>query len=357
VKVNAYPADVGGCGSNRIIWPGEALAAQGADVAVIRADDAVEQQVQAIWIDTGDEDRRVVDVIAPDADIVVLQRPLTDTLVEAIRILRKRGVRVVVEVDDDFEALNPKNVSWRAVHPRTSPRRNWRHLAEACRIADWVVVSTPTLAKVYGSHGRCSVVRNCVPAHYLDDMRPWHDGVWVGWTGSTKTHPDDLQVTRGAIRRALAGTEATFAVVGEGGGVKAALDLAEPPRASGWQEIDIYPQMVAELDVGIVPLEESRFNEAKSALKLMEFSALGVAAVASPTSENMRMTNLGVGMIARTPRQWEGIVRRLIVDEAFRFDVAARSREAMRPFTYEARCGEWLDAWTACTRSPSRKKD
>lgn len=352
MKINAYPADVGGCGMNRVIWPGEALAAQGADVTVIRADEPIEHQIQAVWVDTGDNDRRVVDVIAPDADIVVLQRPLTDTLVAAVRILQARGVLVVIDIDDDFEALNPRNVSFRTVHPKLSPRRNWKHLAEACRIADWVVVSTPTLAQVYGSHGRCTVVPNCVPAYYLDYARPWHDGVWVGWSGSTLTHPDDLQVTKGAIRRAMAGTEATFAVVGEGKGVQKALDLAVPPRASGWQEIDIYPQMMAEFDVGIVPLEQSRFNEAKSALKLMEFSALGVAAVGSPTSENLRMAAEGVGLIAHNPRQWQGLVRRLIVDEPFRLEVAARSREAMRSHTHELRAERWLDAWLA----PSRKK-
>lgn len=355
MKIHAYPADVGGCGMNRIIWPGEALRDQGADVTVIRADEPADRQIQAVWVDTGDADRRVVGVIAPEADIVVLQRPLTDTLVEAIKQLQARGVRVVVDIDDDFEAIHPRNVSFRTVHPKHSPRRNWRFLAEACRIADWVVVSTPTLAKVYGSHGRVSIVRNCVPAHYLDYVRPWHEGVWVGWSGSTLTHPCDLQVTRGAIGRALAGTDATFAVVGAGKGVQRALDLAVTPRASGWQEIDIYPQMVAELDVGIVPLELTRFNQAKSALKLMEMSALGVAAVGSPTSENVRMADLGVGLIAANPRQWEGVVRRLVNDEPFRLDVAARSREAMRPHTYEARCGEWFAAWTECTKYPSRK--
>lgn len=354
-RIKVYPADVGGCGYNRMIWPGEALGHNGHDVDVIRADEAVDRQIQAVWWHAGGDDRKVIDVLHPDADVIVLQRPLTDTLRHAIPLIQAKGIRVVVEIDDDFEAISPANVSYRRVHPKHSPRRNWKHLAASCQLADWVVVSTPTLADIYGRHGRVSIVPNCVPAHYLDFVRPWHDGVWVGWSGSTETHPHDLQVTRGAVAQAVDSAGANFAVIGSGKGVRKALGLRSEVRASGWQEIDIYPQMVAELDVGIVPLELTRFNQAKSALKMMEYAALGVAAVGSPTVENVRMAGEGVGLIAENQRHWLGILRRLIADEGYRAEVVDVGRRAMAAWTYEARCELWLDAWTAPLSSPTRK--
>jgi hypothetical protein len=46
------------------------------------------------------EGTEVTDVDAGDADLVVFQLPKTKSMLQAIRLLRTRGVAVVVEVDD-----------------------------------------------------------------------------------------------------------------------------------------------------------------------------------------------------------------------------------------------------------------
>lgn len=348
-----YPADLGGCGFYRTIWAGEALAAQGAPVRVIRPDAPDEEQIQAMWVRHDDARLdRFVDVRRPDCDVVVLQRPLTDTLARAIPILQDKGVRVVVEVDDDFESISPANVSWRAVQPHLSPRRNKAWLRAACAQADLVVCSTPALARRYGGHGRVRVVRNRVPSWYLGVWGGERERVHVGWSGSIETHPGDLQVTRGAVGRVVRATGAQFAVIGTGKGVRQRLGLPDAPLACGWVPIDLYPEAVAQLDVGIVPLEPSAFNEAKSALKMMEMAALGVAVVASPTAENTRMAQLLGVVLADRPKVWEGTLRRLITDTAWREDRIGAARAAMRGHTIEGNLGEWWDAWAAPVNTP-----
>lgn len=347
MRVAVFPADLGGCGYYRVIWPAEALIAEGADVMLVRPDDDDDRQIQAAWIDADGGRRRLVDVVTPDADVVVLQRPLTDTLAEAIPMLQARGVRVVVEIDDDFDAISPRNVSWKVLHPRTSPRRNWLHLRRACELADLVVVSTPALAARYGRHGRVVVVENCVPERYLGISGTPHDGVFVGWSGSIMTHPDDLQVTGGGVGRAVARTGARFAVIGTGKGVQSTLGLPEPPLACGWVPIEDYPTALAQLDVGVVPLELSAFNEAKSWLKGLELSAVGVPFVASPTGPYRALVERGAGAIAERPREWEGLVKRLVGDAGWRAELAERGREVAAGLTVEANCGRWWDAWTA----------
>jgi hypothetical protein len=350
--IKVYPADLGGCGAYRTIWPGQELERQGANVDVVmpHRDD----QVQALWHD-GPNGPELVDVTAPDADIVVLQRPLQYTLAEAVPRLQAKGVRVVVEIDDDFEAISPRNVSWSHVDPKAHPERNRDHLRRACAQADMVVVSTPALAARYAPHGRVRIVPNCVPAWYLAVKREDHIGVFVGWSGSTDTHPDDLQVTSGGVARAVRSTGATFAVIGSGRGVRKALGLAVDPPACGWVPLARYPYMVAELDVGVVPLEMSAFNAAKSALKMMEMAALGVVPVVSPTAENLRMTQAGIGVTAENPRQWEGVVKALVGDASRRQHWAQSGRELMRAHTIEANAGRWLDAWSAASLNTNQK--
>lgn len=277
----------------------------------------------------------------------MLQRPLTDTLADAVPLLQAAGVKVVVEIDDDFESISSRNVSWRNVQPKGNPRRNFLHLRRACEQADLVVVSTPALADVYGRHGRVVVVANCVPEVYLWTFGEHHDGLRVGWSGSTDTHPDDLQVTKGAIQRVLRSTDALFHVVGTGKGVMRALNLASPPSACGWQPIDRYPAMMASIDVGIVPLQASRFNEAKSWLKGLEFAALGVPFIATPTGPYMELLLRGAGLVADRPKDWEQLLRRLVVNDGERMELADAGREVARELTIEGNCDRWFDAWSS----------
>ena len=350
-SINVYPADFGGCGFYRVAWAAQALAAQGAPVRIIYPDAPDDDQIQATWLTT-ESSRKLVSVKRPDCDIVVLQRPLTDTLAASIPILQAQGVRVVVEIDDNFEAISPRNVSWRAVQPTLHPRRNSRWLRVACDAADLVVVSTPALANVYGRHGRVVVVPNRVPAWYLALEREAHDGVFVGWSGSVDTHPDDLQVTGGGVARALRATGARFAVVGTGRGVGKRLGIGADPPAVGWVPITEYPRALAELDIGIVPLELSPFNEAKSALKLMEMAAVGVVPVVSPTAENVRLAQDVGALVADRPKMWEGMLKRLVMDDEWRAERAAAVREGMRRHTIEAHAEEWLDAWRSAVNTP-----
>ena len=353
--IKVYPADLGGCGYYRCIWPGQALAAEGHPVDVVLSDRPDEEQIRALWMEGHDGERVLMDVVHPEADVVVLQRPLTETLSRSVEILQSKGVRVVVEIDDDFEAVSRRNVSWANVDPTLSPKRNREWLRLACKQADLVVCSTPALAARYGSHGRVRVVRNRVPAWYLDVNPEPHDGVYVGWSGSVETHPDDLQVTGGGVARAMRATDATFAVIGTGVGVRKALGLGVDPVACGWVPIERYPHMVSQLDIGIVPLELTPFNQAKSALKMMEMAALGVVPVVAPTDENVHMANLIGSVVADSPRVWEGCVKRLVNDDWWRADRRDYGRMAMRAHTIEGNADEWLDAWSsAAINTPAK---
>lgn len=351
MRVVVYPADSGACGHYRLVWPSKALIDQGADVG-LHHPTTDEPDIEGVFQDDYESVHgmrlgrkvatRVVNVVRPDADVIVLQRPLRRWIADAIPLLQDKGVRVVVEVDDDFARIHPNNVSFSGCHPRTSPDRNWAHLKRACDAADLVTVTTPALAKRYGAHGRVAVLPNLVPAWYLTVERDRHDGVYVGWSGSIDTHPDDLQVTGGGVAVAVRDTGARFAVVGTGKGVQRGLGLDAPPVATGWRPLEEYPVGVAQLDVGIVPLADTDFNHAKSNLKMSEMSALGVPPVGSPTPDNVR---LGCGLLARRPRDWAKHLRLLVRNSDYRAEVAAHGRTVMAGRTIEGNCGRWLDAW------------
>lgn len=378
VTVEAHAADMGGCGHYRMIWPVDALYTAGVDVELILPGDARSNfEVTAdfeLTIATGvRHNGRLAKV--PDADVIVLQRPLTRQLVHVIRELKREGKAVVVEVDDDFQTIDPHNIAWAATNPTLSPERNWHHLRDACQLADMVTVTSPALAARYGKHGRVRVIPNYVPAHYLHTLRPAeHDELRLGWSGSVDTHPRDLQVTRGAVARVLRRHGLKFHLIGSGrvplrdpaghtltddaGNLVDTTDLRIPlnlglgpdtmfAHTGGWLHLEQYPRGVAELDVGIVPLAGGMFNEAKSWLKGLEYAALGVPFVATPTGPYRALHNRGIGELADRPRQWERELDRLVVDEDHRLERAGAGRRIANAMTIERNAGQWADAWSA----------
>lgn len=253
-------------------------------------------------------------------------------------------MRVVVDIDDNFAALDRRNVAWVNTHPSFNPDVNRHHLGKLCAIADLVTVTTPALARRYGAHGRVAIIPNHVPAWYLDVVQPVNPRIVVGWTGMVATHPGDLQVTGGAVARAVESTGAMFAMVGLTDQVKDNLGLAAEPATAGIVSLDVYPYAMSRFDIGIVPLDATAFNEAKSSLKGLEFAALGVPFVASDTGPYRA---LPVGRVARRPRDWERALRVLIGSAELRAEMAGVGREWAATQTVEGNCGQWFDVWSS----------
>lgn len=279
----------------------------------------------------------------PEHDIVVISRPARRWWADVIPYLRDYGIRVVVDMDDLFDRIHPKNAAHQAYDPNRDMTVNHEWADEACKRADLVTCTTPALQKRYG-HGHSVVLPNLVPERYL-----WMDSfprpATMGWTGSVHTHPEDLQATKGAVPVVLEANGWDFGVVGDGDGVKDALGLRQEPAITGRVPFAMYVDLMAKFSVGIVPLADTEFNRAKSCLKMIEFAALGVPVAATATPDNERMFNQGVGRIVNHPSHWRKTLNRLVTNRDFREELAGHSREAMKRHTYEAQCERWAFAW------------
>lgn len=345
MKVAVHPCDRGGCGHYRLLFPVDVLQAEGHDIVVADGFDAYHDTV------TGRIIRPVI-----DADVVVLQRPLVQAVVEAIPRIQSLGIAVVVEVDDDFHALPKGHGARRGTSVENDPTYNRMWLRKACEQADLVTVTTPALAARYGGHARVAVLPNLVPASYLKvpTHAPRAEAPTVGWTGSVVTHVGDLDVMGGVLPGVLEETGARFVSWGVGLTEQA---LGVKGRVRPWADLlGGYPRQVADLDVGLVPLAPSAFTNAKSALKMSEYAALGVPSVISPSPDNLRMHAEGIGLLAVTPEQWADRLTLLLSSPDLRAEMSARGREVMARFTYEEHASDWMTAWksAADTRAAGR---
>lgn len=342
MKVIACPCDDGACGHYRIRQPAAVLAKTEPTVQ-IRILDGTKGEGLSLH---QDKLGRIDGAEALDCDVLVIQRAAFWWAPQAIPHWQRQGIRVVVEIDDDFSCIHPRNGAYHALHPKSSPHFNFQHLQRAAGLANLVTVTTPALAERYASHGRVRVLPNYVSKSWLDIPRRGN-GLTVGWAGNVGVHPDDLQVTRGGVNQALGGAGARLLNIGSGDLVAQHLDLLFEPEVTGYVEFDEYPQQLARFDVGIVPLADTRFNAAKSWLKGLEYAALGIPFVASNVAEYVALENRGIGTtVPARSRNWRQAIRTLLTDHEQREWVGSVARERVRNFmTIEGNAWQWADAW------------
>jgi glycosyltransferase involved in cell wall biosynthesis len=345
LRVAITTSDQQACGLYRVQWPAEELERRG-KIELVPFPEiklSCHQKDGEIVVDGVEE--------YPDADVLVMQRTAERQLVDSIPFFQERGIAVAIDVDDDLQHLPSGHAQFRYYARNMS---GWRDLKRACRMADFVVASTPRIAEVYAPHGRSLVIRNSVPKRFLE-IEAERDGRTVGWGGTVFNHPGDLQVTRGGVGEAVRECGARFMVVGVKADVRQALRLPEEPVETGIVDFKEYPRYIARLDVTIAPLLDNSYNQAKSWLKILEASALGVPWVASNTPEYFQFVVQGgpLGYIARPKsKDWYKGVRALLKDSSLREDEAQRGREIVREhFTIEKNCDHWLQAWRMASRN------
>jgi glycosyltransferase involved in cell wall biosynthesis len=374
VNVLALYADQSGCGDYRVRFPAGAVNAD-PDLGVkVRTADHLD--ADAIYEGPRMRIRRID--LPYGTRVVSFQRPTKGSLVGAMKWLRERrpDVGLVVELDDDLMSLPAQHEAFGQLNPRISPTENTTWLRHALNLADAVTVSTPELAKRYGGNRPTFVVRNGVPPLMLSQCPSRalsHNGKdrdrIIGWAGYTGTHPGDLEVTSGAVADVMAdrtqGREVRFRNIGPRDGLCKALDL--PPEmtdqveASGWLDPTMYRIALASLDIGIVPLQDTAFNRAKSTLKALEFAAAGVPVIASDLPEFAALRDAGLPIQLVKPRRkdWTTALTRILSlsDDALYSVAYAHRQWAREHAVVDERASEWAHAWLYAASVAQRRSN
>lgn len=334
MKVFTLLSDRGGSGFYRMAEPARVAAARGIDISF---GDSLDVEARKF----ADGSHEVYE-ITQDVDVLMMQRPLPQIHYAVAVAAKRQGIAVVMDLDDDFHNVHHKNVAITATNWRASPMENLRWLMKSLALADVITVSTPALLKYDRDGMRGIVVRNRVPEAILTLPRRMPTGR-VGWTGNVETHPEDLQAARGVLDQ----IPTDIAIVGYEMGVAEALQIPAERVHLGSRWVPSVPgywrALNGSMDVGLVPLETSDFNRAKSALKGIEYLSLGKPFIASPLPEYRRLVEeSGGGVLAVGPRKWAEAARMLLEDgDQYRKSGLEWAHEN----TLEKNIDEWILVW------------
>jgi glycosyltransferase involved in cell wall biosynthesis len=336
-------ADYAGPALWRCLWPVSHLRRQGYPVG---------------WLHK--ENPSLADAIMP-VQAVILHRVSWDHPDYAVgrawfEALHLAGKAVWFEVDDDLftehclpqvNVLNPEGRSWAQLDQERRDR------IYALALCDGVTVSTQRVATIVRQYTDkpVIVVPNSIDWPGFQQVcrgapRPTA-ALTIGWAGGKRLDTDLTAMAQAWARLAGRYPGVEFVVVGHHADL---LRDAVPPERLHlipWQPLQRYPRTYAGIDIGCAPLAPTRFNTAKSGIKLFEYAAAGAAVVASPTIYADYLRDGRDGYLVRDAAEWEGALARLVEDAPLRQALARRwAKRVQERHSLAANLGRWPDAWT-----------
>lgn len=276
-------------------------------------------------------------------DVCIVQRtavPDREAAGRLVHELRARGVRLVVETDDAFGAID-------GGHPQHGTLSEPVAALELLlREADEVWVSTPELARVLDLERPPVVVPNSLDERIwplADESLPVvasHEPLRILYMG-TATHAADLTMLLPALDRLHAEHPGEFVVTTIG----VSKELPERPWLERLTpEASVYPSFVSWLatagpfDIGLAPLVDTAFNRCKSDIKCLDYLAVGVRPVvsdvlpyASPELDDL------VERVPNTPDAWYEALAGHLGDRASARQAASARSAAGRRYLRERR--------------------
>jgi glycosyltransferase involved in cell wall biosynthesis len=220
------------------------------------------------------------------------------------------------------------------------------------RRARWVsVASEPIAAWARHFNSNVSVVPMAVDlAEYDRARRPPGpaDPVVLGWAG-TAAGLRYLESLAPVLRQVAERHPIVVRVI-SGGFARVCLpNLAVDARP--WRA-DSALEDLAGFDVGLMPLDDTPFEQAKFPFKLLQYLALGVPSVSARVGLAGQVIEQGRnGLLASSPDEWVDALNSLISDVSLRRRLANKGRETVSAnYTIERVAPLLLDGLTAAAR-------
>ena len=316
------------CSPYRLIYPGNALNRSG-DIEVKLFRDFGQSQC---------------DELLRKADLFIIQRmEMVPHLRELILALNRRGILVVYEIDDDLLHLDPGSRQ----AALTSKDRAVR-IEECMRACQAVQCSTPALASALaGIHFEVVVLENQldrVPA--FRDKPPRSPATIVGYAAGAD-HGHDWPAVRDVYNRTVAdlssqGAEIETWIVGDPQVYESIISPRK--RLFPIMPRDAYLELLAHVDVSIIPLKDCAFNASKSDVKYLESAAMGTPVLASNIAFERTIVDGETGLLFANGEEFASQLQRLVSDKA----LARRMAKAAHSYVEENRViGQHAAKWAS----------
>jgi glycosyltransferase involved in cell wall biosynthesis len=294
-----------------------------------------------------------------EADAIVFQRVSTDAALTCFYAMKDQfpNKPILTELDDDITDVAPYNQASEFFRPGSDLTRIALSQIEN---SDGLIVSTPYLREVYSEYcPHIYVVPNSIDTPVWDKAkRKKRSGIRIGWIGGA-SHAEDLKLMESVIPKVIAHNRDVRFVFISSALPESIKAIKGVEAVEKWSPILRYPSHLASmgLDIGIAPLRDNKFNRAKSNLRWLEYSALGLPCVASRVGHFEETIKDGEdGLLASNPDEFTRHLISLVDSKKLRKKIGAAAHARISlDFNVDVNLDIYLDALKECIARPPRK--
>lgn len=359
MRISAFLRDDGACGFYRVSQPLDFVAKK--------------SKIETLYIRQGDSHDKIAKGL--EADVIIAPRLSEPFFTKTLKELQNMGKRIVVDYDDnmfDISPLSPhyeehgtEDVNFTMPDGKVVPvwedgknldvkanKVKLEGVKEALSMADMVTVTTDKLAEFYREYNNNVVVLpNCV------DMELWKplpfkesDEIRIFWAGG-HSHYEDWVLLSDVMPKVMEKYPQVRLVL-MGAKFDGTLKNISKDRIEfhPWVHTQAYPYKVAALNptIGIIPLQNTRFNQCKSPIKWLEMASLAVPCVTSlvsPYKEVMNDDN-GIFIEGNDPDGWVTGISMLVEDRILRGKIGGSAQETVRSnFDINNKYIQWIEKY------------
>lgn len=276
---------------------------------------------------------------AMSADVVVFHRPDDPKKVEAMRLIKQTGRKVVFDNDDTYKSID-------AMKFKHSLEKRTAWLDDAIKEADLVTTTTEFLADEYRKINKNVVVLpNCVdPDDWDEPIKNTNGKVRIGIVGSTAVNKDCHHIKN--LLKELSEDDnveiVLFALPPVSDETKKMREIYDPEiqfwntLKVEWQPFVPQPDYFEtlrqlKLDVMLIPREDNYFNRCKSNIKFLEASMLEIPTIAQGFDDGMspyqQNGDDNYMLIAGTEEEFRAQLNKLISSKELREEMGLKAKE------------------------------
>lgn len=279
---------------------------------------------------------------ALEQDIVILHRvAMTPYIDDLLTVVHQRGRISLYDADD--LVFRPDLIEHDSYYRHLPPgeRRVHEDHVQAQRAtmlrADYGLTTTEYLAELLAAEGKEVLinrnalsgdwVRWCGEAEREVTKRP--DQVVLGYVSGSKSHDFDFAELADSLAGVMAGhPEVVLRVVGHLGLTSTLAPFRDRIELVDFMPWSRVPWELAGLDINLAPLEQDNpYCNAKSELKYIEASVLGLPTIASKTQCYVHAIRHGEnGLLAGNPAEWTAALEAAVSDASLRVALGEAAR-------------------------------
>ena len=154
--------------------------------------------------------------------------------------------------------------------------------------------------------------------------------ITIGWIGSKSTSVNIVNILEVIKRTYSLNPKITFKLMGFDNNLKSQLDLPNV-EFYNWsaQEELIF---LKEIDLGIMPLEDTPFNRGKCGFKLIQYMAMGKPTLSTPLEANVKINRNNCNLFATSNEEWVECINKFISNLSFYREVGLKNQKIVEEY-------------------------